>query len=418
MFCSWSNKNKRTTKALQVQRTMSFVRTYWGQNVYEYHRLASKEYAYVGMNEAAAKACQAAMLAKYTRVWTRWYNDRGTYKPVRSQSCCANVSLNHVGGVTWDVEISVNEDQMQYCPGYVANPDYLFDLTLDYDETTPAGSYLRISSMWRENARLYVAYEQAIADFSRTATSFHVEGSTDGGATWSAMVPTSNEEGLMYFNSGAWAAGLVRLRWGSDVISNAEATPTGGYTNEILLTQIYYQLDAWRIRYNQSFSGFNPSAVIVWKSTDGSTWEDVSAQCYLLNGVIVTPYYSADEIFAIKATYDSHTSNVVSSVSGVLPVDGDLDVTVENNQVTTVALTFSANTEAFDATKVSIRYHDGHGTQTYANANITITEGEGNLRTATFSVGNVILGSSMDVSATLIYGTLVGGTAAKRVNRS
>lgn len=67
MFYSWSNANKITTNALQIQYTGTYTKTYHGLQIYEFHRLATKEYSYVGMTEAAAKACQDAKLAQYTR---------------------------------------------------------------------------------------------------------------------------------------------------------------------------------------------------------------------------------------------------------------------------------------------------------------------------------------------------------------
>ena len=77
MFYSWSDANKITTKALQIQYTGVFHKMYLGQPVYEFHRLATKEYQYVGMTEAAAKACQEAKLAQYTRTFILWNNENG-----------------------------------------------------------------------------------------------------------------------------------------------------------------------------------------------------------------------------------------------------------------------------------------------------------------------------------------------------
>ena len=43
MFYSWSNENKITTKSLQIQYTGSYTKTYAGNRIYEFHRLASKD---------------------------------------------------------------------------------------------------------------------------------------------------------------------------------------------------------------------------------------------------------------------------------------------------------------------------------------------------------------------------------------
>lgn len=70
MFYSWSDANKITSRELQIQYTSSYSGMYYGSPCYEFHRIATKEYRYVGMTEAAAKACQDAKLAQYTRLFT------------------------------------------------------------------------------------------------------------------------------------------------------------------------------------------------------------------------------------------------------------------------------------------------------------------------------------------------------------
>ena len=115
MFYSWSNKNKITTKSLQIQYTGAFAgwRMYndtpW-YRVYEFHRLATKEYQYVGMTEAAAKACQDAKLAQYTRKFTQWYTSEGVYAANTQFLCVANVTMDSDEDGLWTVNISVSED--------------------------------------------------------------------------------------------------------------------------------------------------------------------------------------------------------------------------------------------------------------------------------------------------------------------
>ena len=222
MFYSWSNANKITTKALQIQYTGQYSKTYRGNRIYEFHRLATKEYQYIGMTEAAAKACQDAKMAQYTRKFVQWYNQNGNYGKYRVFKCCANVEMDSDGDGLWKVNISVNEDQMQYYAAWDVDyiPYDLFDLSLNYDEDPVEGGYLRISSIWRENNRLYIAYQQNISGFDRAQ--LIAQNSTNNGETWSNIVPTSSSDGQMYFNNGAWSPGLVRLQFGSTIFSNAE----------------------------------------------------------------------------------------------------------------------------------------------------------------------------------------------------
>ena len=89
-------------------------------------------------------------------------------------------------------------------------PYDLFDLGLDYDEEPATDGFLRIYSVWRQNNRLYVAYQQGISGFDRA--NLHAQNSTDNGLTWTTIQPTGySTEGYAYFNSGTWTDGLVRL---------------------------------------------------------------------------------------------------------------------------------------------------------------------------------------------------------------
>lgn len=110
MFYSWSDANKITTKALQIQYVGTFHKRYWGEPVYEFHRIATKEYKYIGMTEAAAKKCQEDKLAQYTRTFIQWNNENGNVRWVRNFICVANVTMDSDGDGLWTVSISVNED--------------------------------------------------------------------------------------------------------------------------------------------------------------------------------------------------------------------------------------------------------------------------------------------------------------------
>ena len=81
----------------------------------EYHRHARQSFRYVGMTYAAAMACKAAMVAKYTRatymsIWDgstmggQWVTDSG------GNMLMAEISPQHNDDGSYDVIVNVNED--------------------------------------------------------------------------------------------------------------------------------------------------------------------------------------------------------------------------------------------------------------------------------------------------------------------
>ena len=424
LFNYWSDENKVTHRGLQVQWTMAVIGYRYGRQLWEDHRIASKSYSYVGMNEAAAKACLEAKQAQYTRTFIRWYNERGVYKPVTIHNSVANVTMNHDEGGMWSVDIEVNEDQMQYYD-YGVIPMQLFDLSLDYDESTPAGIYLRVSDVWRENNRLYLKYQQSIPNFDRTSTAFIAQNSTDGGATWTTITPTSSADGEMYFSSTAWTAGLVRVAW-EGTPSNAVATPATQYANTLELRSPYIYAVAtdestWRVQFVQDFANFNAANMTIeTRATSADSWADVTAQCIISGDRIVLPG-DTDEVFQVRATYSGVTSNAVTTAAGLISVASNASVTVTNNQVDVVSLAVTQTMgEAFDQTLLTVFYADavtGSAGRTFANSDLTIT-GSDESRTVAFSVGDAILGQSMTIAATLRYDGVAISTAGATVHRS
>lgn len=427
MFFSWSNNNKITTKSLQIQYTGAYTKTYRGYRVYEFHRIATKEYQYVGMTEAAAKACQDAKLAQYTRKFIQWYNENGYYGKYREFRCVADVTMNSDGDGLWTVSISVNEDQQQYYRALDVNyiPYDLFDLGLDYDEEPATDGFLRIYSVWRQNNRLYVAYQQGISGFDRA--NLHGQNSTDGGLTWTTIQPTGySTEGYAYFNSGAWADGLVRLQYGTTpIISNSEQTPEYVYSMTLDLYNPYWQVvgvdeGAWRVQFAEDFPDFDPTKLgIDVKQTYNGTWYAIQDQCDVVGDRIVTPYTEKDTLFWMEIHYQGHTPAPVNNLFNFLVVDSNLEVTVDNNQVDAVVVSFvNRFGEDFDPTQVSIGYRDDYTSRTYSGNQVTVTQDEEGNCTATIHVGNLINGSSMIVSATLKYWGSNVSTIEKRVYRT
>ncbi len=316
MLSSWSNENKITTKGLQVQtlvamtsaRTNSLV-------VYDCHRIATKSYHYFGMSEAAARACQAAKIAQYTRRIYHFYNSSGSSEITFEDVCVANVSLDYDDADMWTVSIDVSEDQQQYFPYAVPFDPYamgLFDTSFDYDEDDADGSYIRITSCYRENAALYLAYEQSISDFD--SASMVVQSSTDGGTTWADATPSAKTDSLVTFLSGAWTNGLYRLKWSDTVVSNAQATPDADVTRTLVLADPSFNTvyGKWYLDYTQDFSGFDRTAVIVYTKTVGATtWTDITSSCVLRTGQIYTSITDKDTQRYFKIAYDGVASNEV-----------------------------------------------------------------------------------------------------------
>lgn len=230
----------------------------------------------------------------------------------------------------WTVNISVNEDQIQYCrftAGAADIPLWLFDLSLDYDEEPATGGYLRISQMWKENARLYVRFEQNIQGFDRNDPLFRVENLAEGASQWTRITPTAwRESNLMYFNLGAWSVGEVRLRWGDAVVSNTAETPTISYDNDIYLFTPYWQVvgaeGAWRAQYSQSFPDFNKNRVTVSAApaVSADAWEDITVSCVVSDSRITTPYADEEDRFYLKVAYEGVQSNTATNVQDS-PID-------------------------------------------------------------------------------------------------
>ncbi|MBR4654120.1 MAG: hypothetical protein IKO72_12250 [Kiritimatiellae bacterium] len=319
MFEYWSTENMIVEKGLQIQHAASWTGSYnQGRRVYEYHRIATKSYHYFGMSEAAARACQAAKLAQYTREFTQYYSASGVYLCTKLRTCCATVSLDYDEADLWMVRVDVNEDQTQYYPGYLYDPEgYGLFEQFDYDESPADGAYLRITEMFRSNARLYIRYERNIPSFAYA--SLVVEYSADR-ASWTAVTPSSAKDGEVYFNYG-WSAGWYRLRWGARTVSNAEQSGASReYSGALLLYSPYWQLGAWRMQYSADFEDFDRTQLEVKYAADGSTYVDITSQCDISATRIITPLTDGGEMGSFKVAYGETVSDPVH-----LPYNPDAD---------------------------------------------------------------------------------------------
>lgn len=113
MFDTFSDTNKVTSSGLVVRYAVKTNGSYK-----ECTRTATKRYSYVGMTEAAAKACAAAKIAQYTRRFAR-IASATTCDYVTE--CKTDISLTHGEGCLWSVELSVNETDVK--PSTASDPD-------------------------------------------------------------------------------------------------------------------------------------------------------------------------------------------------------------------------------------------------------------------------------------------------------
>lgn len=108
-------------------------------NVYKVTRHCTKQYAYVGMTESAAKTCASDKTAKYTKTHKGWkltYNEQQGVGVVAENytTCGAEVQAVHDMGCMWRTEINVNEQDEVWTLTLPSSLSSLFDETGDYDE--------------------------------------------------------------------------------------------------------------------------------------------------------------------------------------------------------------------------------------------------------------------------------------------
>jgi hypothetical protein len=403
-----------TQNGLQVQVSATFVRSYQNNGlwcVYDCHRVATKTYSYVGMNEATARKCQRAKEKQYTRkFWAQSSDTTMWFNPVASVVPAANVTLKHDDGGLWSVDISVNEDQavVVHQKYDATNPDVdldaIFDVDQDYDEMPAQGQCLCVTSAYQESGKFLMAYEQSIPNFS--SASLVVEISQDRSA-WTTVSPSSVTDSLVTFNSGTWQNKYYRLRWGSGLVSNVVAPPDINHTRTIVLSVPTFA-DAWEIPFTEDFANFDPSSskfVLQYMAKGDADWS-LTAKMVSRGKIVVTwPDIASTAVVQFRARYDGVLSNTVNTLSAMIAT-GELVASVEQNQVTTVAFSFFPDLADFDPSKISITYQDPYGTRTFSGASVTVTSGTGAEKIATVDVGNVVYDEGqgyMNIKETLVY---------------
>jgi len=124
MLNTYTDANKETDAFLDEQITMSIDSRFQRSNFYNWKitRRRTKEYKYVGMDMATAKACAAAKRAQYLRTfytWTftngKWTRNAGTEGMYRQS--VANIKPQRLTGSMWNVVIQVDETCIAYVIG-------------------------------------------------------------------------------------------------------------------------------------------------------------------------------------------------------------------------------------------------------------------------------------------------------------
>ena len=123
MLNTYGDENKEESSLLDEEITMSIDSPMGHGNSAYYNwkivRRRTKDYMYVGMDRATAKACMAAKRAQYLRTfytwtftngrWERNLDPRATYK-----QSVATVRAERLTGSMWNVRIQVDETCVAY----------------------------------------------------------------------------------------------------------------------------------------------------------------------------------------------------------------------------------------------------------------------------------------------------------------
>lgn len=122
MLNYYDDRNKEEDSLLDDQITME-IDSRWGLTTDRYNwkitRRRTKEYKYVGMDRATAKACVAAKRAQYLRTFYTWTFTNGRWVQNRDaasmyKQSVANIKPQRMTGSMWNVVIQVDETCICY----------------------------------------------------------------------------------------------------------------------------------------------------------------------------------------------------------------------------------------------------------------------------------------------------------------
>lgn len=311
LYHSFSAENQLVSQALQIVRTTNQIGVHQGLPVYEHHRIATKEYKYIGMDYATARACADYLRQKYVRQFTQAYNSAGVYKPAVVTVVGASVDCVHDDAASWHVDISVSEDQCQYTPTGVSPQ---FDEGVDYDEVPIEGVYLNILEIEASDSTtvVHVHYGQAIEGFSRSDTRFKAETAADTDGQWTEITPTAaSSDGDLVFAAESVSA-YVRLSWDGSY-SNVAKVPDNHFTETVTIRSVEFD-GVWRLSYDADFPNFTTDEVFVQQRDYGAdSWNNITDECTIDASTIVTNLDDQDGDYEFRVVYDTTASDVVAT---------------------------------------------------------------------------------------------------------
>ena len=308
---SYGLHNQVTSQALSISYTSRAAKWVASQADYlfEIHRIASKVYSFVGMDERTARACRDDKEAQYTRDLTSYRNENGAVSFRKTRVCTATIAMTHDDAGMWHVDVTVNEDQVQYGFGWELNTVYqFFDTTFDYDEPAVIpGAFVQLDRLERDARNITGHYRVDTDGFDRISGDFAVLKSADG-KTWTedAAAVKTNEG---YFTTPIDGAGQFYCIAWKGLLSNSLAAFEDGYDfTGTLGPLVYVSNTCWRVTYKIDVPDFDREKVIVWlKRATDAEWQDITTDCDVRNGMIyLAKMTDARAMFAVKLYYSGN----------------------------------------------------------------------------------------------------------------
>lgn len=103
----YTARNQLVTEELRVTLTQDYNDVGTSPNPQPVTRTVTKNYSYIGMTKKAARECQLAKIAQYTRR-VELAAEPGGHKPTAPLECLAQITLSRASGENYSVDIDVN----------------------------------------------------------------------------------------------------------------------------------------------------------------------------------------------------------------------------------------------------------------------------------------------------------------------
>lgn len=133
LLSTYSAANRVVESDSVVMYSMSVsLGEFWVEDVFEYRRLRSKSYRYVGMDIDTARDCAAAAAAYYMRDKTvpRVGKSWDIQNVSAGKELMADIAIQRRGGNMYDVVINVHEDDIRSSKDGTLEPASLFTDTI------------------------------------------------------------------------------------------------------------------------------------------------------------------------------------------------------------------------------------------------------------------------------------------------